>query len=431
VQRTRFRHLRSALAAWTIALAVALGGRPARAQVVFQADGAVDLGYTATRLTPANSRRLYLDVRPALTVQFGSPRLTWRAGYLFAGSLTLDGTGSSAYSNQVSLALAAELSKRSTMTASGSITQGSTAFQLTQRAPDAGQADFRAPGNPDLVTATLAESFAWEASPNLRLGQGLLGSASAPQDALGRTSGAVTASASLDRLFVRDAVGALLRSGFAVLRPLAEGAAEARIVTNSLAGSWNHDFDPRWNAEVTAGVEQVIALTGSRATTIVPTGGLTARYLGDDSVVSLAVSQAAAANLQTGTESLNDEVVLRGAVSFDRIRQRQLGASAGFLRARPLGEVIPGAAATMGNAVQGDVGLVWGFSEVLLATARYSVAYQFGQGANLTPSLVHVALVGITIRYGNAPYLPPMPAIGRRVDGSDAVGFPAGGVREQ
>lgn len=410
-------------------LAAILAARPASGEAVFQADGSAGLGYTRTALTPLDTRRLYADIRPALVLRFGSSRVAWQAGYLFAGNLTLNGTGSSSYSNQASLSMAAELSKQTTLSASAIVTQGGTAFQLTQRAPEAGQPAFRAPDNPDLITMALAESYAWEPSPYLSLGQGLLVSASAPQNALRRSSSSVTGSLTLDRLFPRDAIGAALIPGFAFLRPLAEGSPDVKLLTNALVGSWNHDFDQTWNAQVTAGATHVVALRSGHPTTVVPVGSLTGRYLGNASVASLEVSRSVATNLQTGTESTSDQVTLRWGVSLDRFLQRQLGASAGFLRARPLGAVTPSAASGTGDAVQGDVGFVWGFSEVLLASARYSIAYQYGGTASLR-SLVHVALVGFTVRYSNAPYVPPMPTPGRRVDRGDAVGSREGDPRK-
>ncbi len=406
-----------------MALCAMLAAAPASAETVFQADGAALLGYASTTLTPVSTRQLYADVRPALTLQLGSPRLAFRAGYLFAGDFTISGSGPSWYSNQLTLSLAAELSRETRMTAGASVLQGSTAFQLTLAAPEAGQPAFRAPGNLDLVAADLIESLSWDASPKLRLAQGFLASASAPQDALDRASYALAGSVSLHRLFPRDAVGVALRSGFSVARPLAAGATALEMVTSSLLGSWNHDFDPRWSAQAAAGVEQVIAVSPGHPDTVVPAASLTALYFGEVSSLSLTAKQEVQVNLQTGTASLNDEVVLRAAIGLDRLRRRQVAASAGYLRARALGDVTPGAAAQEGHALQGDLGLVWAFSDALLGTARYSVATQW-VGTGLARSLVHTALVGLTVHYSNVRVVPSMPTLGRRVDGSDAIPFP-------
>lgn len=415
-QRTRFRRHRAALAV----LVAAVLARPAAAQTVFEADGTVSFGYDrrTTVLTESSSR---LDVRPALALQVGTPRLVWRVGYLFAGSLTLAGEGTNSYSHDVNLSLAAQLTERTVMTLSGGMNRGVTEFRLSQRAPEAGAPELRAPGNPALLTATLGEALAWEASPQLRLGQGLGVSASAPQDDLGRRNAVVTGSLSLHRLYPRDAFGVVYTPRFADLRPLVgEEQPSVRVLTNSIQGSWNHDFDPRWNGHATAGVEQVSALDGDAPARVHPTGSVTVRYLAGDLGGALAYVHGAMAGLETGTMSLSDEIVLRGSWTLGLMRQ--LGASAGYLRSRPLGGA--GIATGRGDALQGDVGLSWGLSDALLFTARYSVSYQFAQGAGTDPSLIHVMLVGVTAHYGTAPRAPPVPSLGGRVDGGDAERFP-------
>jgi hypothetical protein len=423
LQRTRFCHS-SALATWSIVFLAAAAGRPARADLVFEADGAVDVGYS--RSSQPDSDTLFAQARPALGLLFGSPRLVWRAGYLFAGSLTLQGRGTDTYSNRADLSLAAELSPRSAMTLSLSVLQGGTAFQLSQRAPDAAEPGFRAPSVSQLYTATLGEQFQWEASPELVLRQGLTGSLSAPQDALERANVTAAGSLGLDRVLVRDAVGGVFRSAFSALRPqLAAGERYLKFIQTSLVASWNHDFDATWNGQLVAGVERVSTL-GSKEfpVSIQPTGSLTARYLAGNLAASLVVSRATAPNLALGTVSLNHAVTLNGILSFDPVRVRQLAGSIGYLRAEsPSGA---GAAqATEGNALQGDVGFVWALSDLFLVHGRYSLAYQVG-GTGVATSLVHVLLVGASVRYSTAPLAAPVPTIGRRVDGTDAVGFPGG-----
>jgi hypothetical protein len=125
--------------------------------------------------------------------------------------------------------------------------------------------------------------------------------------------------------------------------------------------------------------------------------------------------------------SLTQGIVLHALATFDTAHPMSLGASAGFLHAQPLGQAATRVAAGTGNAAQGDVGLFWGLSDEVLATARYSIAYQFAQPNGLPPMLTHVALVGLTMRYSNARRVPPAPALGARVDGSDRVGFAGGG----
>ena len=119
--------------------------------------------------------------------------------------------------------------------------------------------------------------------------------------------------------------------------------------------------------------------------------------------------------------SMSDGVGLRGALTLEAVRQLQLGASAGYLHSRAIAEL--GAASVAGDALSGDVGATWRLSAAVIATARYSVAYQFARGA-VEASMIHAFLVGFTVRYSNVASIPPMPTLGGRVDRGDAVGFP-------
>lgn len=422
-QRRRFR--RTALAARAAALAAGFAGWPAAAQTVFQLDGAADLGTSAT----SGADRMFTELRPAVTIQGGSPRLAWRAGYLLAGSLTVGGTGTSSISNQLATALAAELTPRSTIAVGAGLIQGSREFHLVQQPADAGKPGFRTPGNPAIVTATLQESLVWEAAAAFRLRQGIDAALSAPQDDLGGYNASATGSLGLDRVFQKDAIGAEVRSTAAWLRPQpAEGRAFLSIA-NSLLGNWNHDFDSRWNGQLTGGVQQVVTYSGSYPLALVPSGTAIVRYAAGAAGGALTLSSGAAADVQTGLMSLTDSVVARGLVTVDPAVPRFLAVSAGFARTRPLGVAASRAAAGTGNAVQADVGMTWAMSEAVLITARYTLAYQFGQPAGLPPSLTQVVLLGVTARYSNARHVMPMPTLGQRVDGRDAVELP--GQRER
>src|SRR5258708_40246362 len=98
------------------ALAIAALAAPAAAQTFdVEADAALNVGYSQTTQTifvpdpngmpvdmpPDTQSRLFTEIRPGISVQSGSPRLTWRAGYLFGGTLSLVGDSVTAYSNQV------------------------------------------------------------------------------------------------------------------------------------------------------------------------------------------------------------------------------------------------------------------------------------------------------------------------------------------
>jgi hypothetical protein len=123
--------------------------------------------------------------------------------------------------------------------------------------------------------------------------------------------------------------------------------------------------------------------------------------------------------------SLTDSLTARGNVVLDTRKARVVSFSGGFLHNQPIGDLNALVAAGTGNAVQGDVGFTTSISTRILATARYSLAYQFGQGGGIAPTLVHIFLIGVTGSVKNTTQtVRPLPMHGRRVDGSDGVGFP-------
>lgn len=394
--------------------------RPAAAETLVEVTAALSVGQDLRREGPDDLATTRLEARPALVLQRESERVAWRAGYLFSGGLALgDGEGSS-YANHLALTLGADLDDRTTLAVGFAATQGDAEFRLSQRPAAEGEPAFRAPESPAMVTTALEQTLAWQPTARLRLTQAARAATSAPQDDLGRASLDVAAPVGAERVFQRDELGVAWSPRLSVLRRLTgEPAPAVRVVTNTLAGSWNHDFDPRWNAQATAGVEHVNRLGGDTPSRIQPAGTLVVRYFAGDAEAALEYRHGATASLETGAMTLADEAVLRGIVSFGRARQ--LAASTGWLRSRPLA----GAEPARGDAVSGDVGLFWDLSEQLIASARYSVAYQFDAGAGVPSSLVHVAVVSLAARWGNSPYVPPVSVLGGgRVDGGDSTRRP-------
>jgi len=209
------------------------------------------------------------------------------------------------------------------------------------------------------------------------------------------------------------------------LRPLQTEQPPYMSLANALLAKWNHDFTSVWNGLVTAGVEQVFTDTGSRPLAILPSGSASLHYTLGDVGAAVDFSHGTATNLQVGSVSLTDALSARGSIMLDNRKARTLGFSAGFLHNEPIGDINALVAAGTGNAVQGDAGFTTAFRTNLLATARYSVAYQFGQGGGIAPTLVHIFLIGVTGTYKNTTQtIRPLPTRGRRVDGSDGVGFP-------
>lgn len=371
------------------------------------------------------TRRVFTEIRPGIALRTGSPRVTWQASYIFSGSLTLIGDSGPNYSNQATGGMTAELSEFSVLTLTAVLSQGGTGFQISSRPADAGTPEFRAPSNRDRVTATAAESTATEIGKQSRLQHTLIAETDAPQDQLSQRNSAVAASLELERTFERDGIGAELHGSVAWLHPLQAGQRVYKTYTSSLRGHWNHDITPAWNGMISAGLEQVFIDTGSRPVAFLPAGALSLRYTPRPDIGgSLDLSHGTQTNLQIGSVSLTDQVTVRGTIALDSRKGRALAFSAGVLRTSPLGDVSALLAAGSGNAVQADVGYTMELRKQLLGTARYSLAYQFGQPGGLPSTLAHIFYIGVTgvIRNSERPIL-PLPVRGRRVDGSDGA-FP-------
>lgn len=426
---------RGCTAAIAVALA-ALSNRAAAQRWDVEADGAVNLGYnqqTQTVFVPdpgapspsdtpsSTTQTLFMEIRPGVLIQTGTPRLTWRAGYIFAGTLSIVGDQLSAASNQVTTSMTAEVSQFSFLTLSAVFAQGGTAFQLTSRSADSGTAELRAPGSPDTIAGTAAESMITELARKLTMQQTLVASITAPQGDLSARNSAIAAGLAIDRLLDRDSIGVDVHGSVSWLIPLQLGMDEYKSYTSSVGGHWNHDFSPSWNGMASAGVEQVFTDTGSKPLAFLPTGALSLRFTPQPDVGgALDFTHGTATNLQVGSVSLTDRVGIHGAIGIDSRKSRGVAFSASFLHNEPLGQVSALVAAGTGNAIQADAGFTTELARNVLGNVRYSFAYQFGQGGGLPDSLAHIFFIGVTgvLRNTERP-LAPLPLRGQRVDGGD------------
>lgn len=400
---------------WLLVVMVSsLAGR-AGAETVVAFDATANV--LSTAVSPAYDVEYAMEFRPGLLLQFGSPQLVWRARYLLASTMT--NGGESGYSHFADLTLASEPTRRTAVTLGVSVTQGGAAFRISQPAADAGRPDFLDPEAPDLVTGTARQTFSWEVTPTLRLGQEFHGSWTAAPAALDDPNSSASGLLRLDWLFESNALGASVGATYSRLRPMDLPVRLPHLQSwiASFLASWSRDFDERWSGEVAGGVQLVKIIEPSSATWS-PSGRLTIRYSAGAGEASFSAIHAVLPRVETGTLSQTDELVLRGTWALDRDRRGVLSGSAGLLQTRPRRDA--GLLEQPNNALRGDASLAWSFSPLVQATARYSVAHQFWLGETST---VHVLLAGITIRFSNTDVVPPIPSPGQRVDGSDAVRF--------
>lgn len=423
-----------------IALAVGVAGRPAAAQTPeVQADGTVNVGYS--RFTQSifeadanpepedvpetTSNRAFTEIRPGISVQSGRPRLMWRLAYQFSGIFSLE--GSPVYSNQAEAGLVTLPSKHTSMTVNATAAQGGTAFLLNLRPAESGDPQIRAPGNPNIVSASLSETLSWDVGRSFALRQSFSASLSAPQDQLDEANRAIAGTLGLDRVFKRFSAGLDVGSSLSYLRPLQADAEPYASVTNSFLIRFAHDFSYRWNGVATAGVQQVYTDTGSQPLAILPSGSVTALFTHGDTAAAIDLSHGSFTNIQVGTVSITDRIAARGVYTLDVRKLRVLSFSVGFLHNEPIGESAELVAAGTGNAVQGDLAFTTAITKYILGQARYSVSYQFGQEGGLAPITSHIVTVGVTGRYSTSDRMQKLPTRGRRIDGSDGKGFPVGG----
>jgi hypothetical protein len=438
--RAHLSRSRGRAAVVAVALA-ALSGRAAAQRADVEANASINVGYSQETQTvfvadpnsprpsdtpSSTAQRMFMEIRPGILYQTGSPRLIWRAGYTFAGTLSIVGDSLSAASNQATGELTAEVSKFSFLTLTALLSQGGTAFQLTSRSADSGSAELRAPGSPDMVAASASESLITELARQVTMQQTLVASTSAPQDDFAARNSALAGSLAIDRTFDRDAVGGELHGSVSWLFPLQQGMRKYKSYASSALVHWNHDFSLNWNGMVRAGLEQIFIDTSSEPLAFLPTGSLAVRYTPKPDVgLGIDFTHGTATNLQVGSVSITDRLGVHGAIMIDSRKARGVAFSASALHNEPLGTVSALVAAGTGNAVQLDAGFTTQLARNVLGNVRYSFAYQFGQGGGLPDSLAHIFFIGVTgvIRNTERP-LSPLPIRGQRVDGSDgSAGF--------
>lgn len=415
-----------------VASKLAVAGR-----TIIEADGAVNLGVTQRTeskiapdpfpepgdVAPSSVTTPFLELRPGIGIARGSERVHWRARYQFAGILQLDSTAGVTYTNQADAALLSQLTKAIALAVETSVAQGGTQFLLGQRAAESGNPEFRAPGNPNLVQATVGEGLHVELSRELQLQQSLRAVASSPQDNLNDYSASLMATLALQRVFKRDQIGLEVRATVSELKPLQLDKPAYFVQSNAVLARWNRDLSRKLSGYVAAGVEQVYIDEGPRPVAVLPTGDASLFYSFGNKSGSIEASQAANMNLQLGTATTTTRVGVRGTMVFDPIKLRTLSFSVGALHNEPLAASAPILAAGTGNALQADAAFTMQLTKMVIGTARYSATYQFDQAAGIPASLVHIAIVGVTAQYSNTEQLRARqkPSFGRRVDGSDAI----------
>jgi hypothetical protein len=225
----------------------------------------------------------------------------------------------------------------------------------------------------------------------------------------------------LDHAGARDALGAEVSSAVARLWG---GTGRSASLSSGAAARWSRDIDLSWSGHLSAGGTYVRALSGPGHWAVVPTGTVGLGFSRGDVGTSIGAGYGPSFDLQTGSTTQAASASIQARLDLAAPVPRQLGASAGYRRTWSMGDVTGAGSAGVGSALQGDLGVLWGLSRDLLLMARASVAYQYGQAADLPASLALSVTVGLTGRYASGGRMGPLPTTGSRVDARDAVKFP-------
>lgn len=420
-----------------IAIAIALAGGDARAQVAAEVAATANTGYSSYEQdttsgampAPGATSALFTELRPSVVLEYDSRRVIWSAGVMAGMFLPLEADPLVSYTAQGNLTLAAWPSAATSMTVAGSIGLGGEALLASERAADAGQPAIFGNTNQEVLTASATEAVAWQARSRWTIRQGLTAAMVAPQQSqqsqqqLDGINSSALATLAVDHEYRRDTIGLDLGAGIAQVQPqlLQMMPPQFTTYTSSIHARWNHDESRAWNWQLSAGFMQLVTDIGSEPAAVLPTGNALLRYTTERTVTSLAFTQDTASNLLVGTVSASSQLAARGAVTLDASRRRVLAFSAGIRHDEPIGDASV-LAAGVGNAIQGDLGLTMKLEKDVLAVVRYSAGYQFGEVGVLGPQLTQIVTLGLTATYATG-VLHPAPTMGERVDQTDGTLF--------
>lgn len=366
----------------------------------------------------------FVDLRPGLVGSFATPRTTSRIRIEQSTTMFAGHAEATAYTAGVDAATFVALSRRATIAARLAVAQGrantlaplGTAAQTRLGVGRSGAVTYLAP--------TAGFSWSLEATPTWRVGQSLEGGAFTPiAGSTGVSTGQVDLRSSIDRVFVRDAVGAEARVGFA--------ASDARLATGgelgaqaiaALVGRWRHDWGRRWSSQIDAGWVAADGLRGGSRAVSGPGGLAALRYTHEGGAADLSYTRTITPSLPIGQLLQGDAITAQGALPLDGASKLVMAASCGVQRNRVI-DTVRGDLAGRIDVVLVDVALLYSPTAALALGARYQRFEQLGDVADARLGQLPFSrdIVGLTVGVA----WPPLPslaapiALPMRVDRAD------------
>lgn len=377
------------------------------------------------------TKDVFVSAVPELSVVFDSPGSQIGLTYSLTGALHSLG-GASEIAHRLSLQGSFPISRRTTLVLSAVGAQTSLSNLLVSQ-PANGSTIGVLPGvGSRLITGLVTEALVHDLTPRVRFDEELAANVtttlapSVPLDTF-FFGGAL----GLEHLWPNDAVGAEVRSLYAIVRTIPP-AVDQQFVTASAGPRWRHDWSRTLSSSVTAGAAVVVSPDSDTRTRVAPSARGSLLYAVRDSSVELSASTGIVPSPVSGQVGETRQGRLYGTTPLSTSAQVYVSASIGYARTTLL-DLTPAKNELRYDAVFSDVELTWAPTSLARLFARYQFMAQIGETSDLgvNPSFLRdQVLVGV--QFSSRP--PPIARGGggsvtseevdarlpRRVDQSDA-----------
>lgn len=397
-----------------------------------------------TEQRPAPQERLddwHIGVLPEITLASVTPTSELSLTYGFSGVFHTTYPNQTAHS--LSLNGRFELSRRTVLVTSAFVSKTTlTNLLLTQPASRSPTTLLPMGTSTDVVTSTVGQGLAHEASPYVRLEQHATATfftslpPAAPMDSFAGTVGG-----SAERVWERDAIGPEASVGYSIVRAAPPFPNQDFILFNG-GPHWRHDWSRSLSSLVAGGVSGLVSPNGSAQSVIAPFGRGSLLYtLESGASATLNVSTGITPNPLTGQAIRAHQASLRIFVPISRDADIYAAGTIGYMRGGLI-DLRRDNDQTFHSA-NSDLELTWRPTEVVEIYGRYTFLAQIMDDAsavNALPSFLRDSfLVGVALASHPADYASRRRARGRigpREDGSqfpqrvDRADAPGGGRNE-
>jgi len=366
-----------------------------------------------TTMGPQRESDFFFQLAPGAVVASASPRFVQRLSYTFTADLFVSHSEANSYSNALEWAADALTSRTTTLILTLLTLQGRlSTFAINQQSSGATVAVLPST-NINYFSQNATESLEWQPSSKWRFGQVLLFRAFIPIDrGVQPDVYDVVPELSFDRLWGRDAVGAVARAAYVEYVPPRDpmtnvAGFDTRQAVTTLLARWRRDWTPFWSSELALGVVNGVGASDDpmvpSQSAWEPSGLAAVRYTHDLGAAELRYAHDVTPNPLAGSTFSTDEVALQGGLPIVRAKMF-LGATAAYQHARLL-PLAQGVASADADVVLIDFTVGWQPRPEIGLFARYSLYDQFGappvmdMPATLPDLTRQTVMIGLNVVY--------------------------------